>query len=399
MTAIDEDLRVRVLVLGASRLQCPALIKAREMGYRVGVVDRDPNAIGIPLADDFFEVSTTDVEGIVQVAEEYRPSGILTLGTDMPMRAVAEVAAELGLVGPSPQSTRAATDKGEMAQAFLEGGVPAPRSATVSSVDELAAAVTGWELPFILKPVDNAGSRGVILVESGDEAEHAFRYSMDASRSGRVIAQEFLRGQEVSVEGFCLGEELHIVTITDKLTSAAPHFVEMGHSQPSRLPAADLAQVRELTMAAARALGVVNCAVHAEIMVTRTGPRVIEFGARLGGDSITTHLVPLSTGVDMVRGLIDLSCGQDLDLRPTLDGASAIRFVSHGDVSPHAGDAVRIAQGIEGVVEVHVEQGAEIGEVHSSADRAGQVIATGGSAAVAIAKCEIVLGLFRGENL
>ncbi|SDL48522.1 ATP-grasp domain-containing protein [Tessaracoccus oleiagri] len=398
MTPIDEDPRPRLLVLGASRLQSPALVKGRELGYRVGVVDRDPDAVGIALADDFFEISTTDVDAIVEAARGYRPAGVLTLGTDMPMRGVAGVADALGLVGPSPEATRAATDKGEMAEAFAHGGVPAPRFAVVASADELAGATSGWDLPYILKPVDNAGSRGVVLVETSQAAAEAFRYSHAASRSGRVIAQEYLRGREVSVEGFLLGDELHVVTITDKLTSAAPHFVEMGHSQPSSLPDSDQAAIRALTAAAARALGVTDCAVHAEIMLTLAGPRMIEFGARLGGDFITTDLVPLSTGVDMVTALIDLSCGHRPDLTPTRSAASAIRFLTASDPGPDVDAAVETARHLEGVADVHVLQGGCASAVHSSADRAGQVIAVGDTPDAAIATCETVLGLIRGEK-
>lgn len=396
MSAFVDDPRPRLLVLGASRLQSPALVKGREMGYRVGVVDRDPDAVGIALADDFFEISTTDVEGIVEVARSYQPRGVLTLGTDMPMRGVAGVAEALGLAGPSADATRAATDKGEMAAAFERGGVPAPRFAVVTSADELAGATSGWELPYVLKPVDNAGSRGVVLVESHEDAAESFRYSQEASRSGRVIAQEYLRGREVSVEGFLLGDELHVVTITDKLTSAAPHFVEMGHSQPSSLPESDQAAIRILTGQAARALGVTDCAVHAEIMLTLDGPRMIEFGARLGGDFITTDLVPLSTGVDMVKALIDLSCGQRPDLTPTRSAASAIRFLTGSDLGGDVDAAVETARHMEGVADVHVLQGGGTSTVHSSADRAGQVIAVGDTPDEATATCESVLGLIRG---
>ena len=86
----------KLLIIGASILQLPAIKKAKEMGFYLGVVDYNPNAVGVPLADEFFCVSTIDIEGVVQVAEEFQPDGIMTLATDMPMRSVAFACNKLG---------------------------------------------------------------------------------------------------------------------------------------------------------------------------------------------------------------------------------------------------------------------------------------------------------------
>lgn len=91
----------RFLIIGASVLQLPAILKAKEMGLYVGVVDFDPQAVGIPHADEYFNVSTIDEAGVYQVAKEFKADGIMTLATDMPMRSVAYATQRLGLVGIS----------------------------------------------------------------------------------------------------------------------------------------------------------------------------------------------------------------------------------------------------------------------------------------------------------
>lgn len=399
MTNSSQDDRPRLLVIGASILQIPALIKAHELGYRVATVDRDPEAVGVEIADDFFEVSTVDSDGILDIARQYRPAGILTLGTDRPMRAVSTVCETLGLCGPSPAAAFAATDKGEMSRVFAQHNVPAPQSIVANRSSDLATVVNHWDLPIILKPVDSSGSRGVVLVKSWDHLPDAFDYSASFSTNGQVIAQEFLRGREVSVEGFCLGDEIHLVTITDKVTTGAPYFVEAGHAQPTTLDDESAAQVRETAAHAARALGLRNCAIHVEIMVTATGPRVIELGPRLGGDFITSHLVPLSTGVDMVGSLIQLSCGQVPDLRPSRAAASAIRYLPSGDYSTMNETQIARARGVAGVTSVEVfKTSAPAGELRSSADRAGHVIAAGDSPDNAVAACEQALEILCGNR-
>ena len=116
----------RLLILGASTLQLPAILKAKEMGHYVAVADYNPQAIGILFADEFFPASTIDIEAICQVAETFHPDGIMTLATDMPMRSLAAVAEKFGLPGISVQTALRCTDKGEMIRAFKADGVASP---------------------------------------------------------------------------------------------------------------------------------------------------------------------------------------------------------------------------------------------------------------------------------
>ena len=108
----------RLLIIGASVLQVPAIRKAKEMGLYVGVADYNPAAVGIPMADEYFNVSTIDEEGIYQAAKAFKADGIMTLATDMPMRSVAYACRRLGLTGISYETAVKATDKGEMIKAF-----------------------------------------------------------------------------------------------------------------------------------------------------------------------------------------------------------------------------------------------------------------------------------------
>lgn len=390
----------RVLILGGSELQLPAITAAADLGCHVGVVDRNPEAVGAAGADEFFQVSTTDVAAIVEVARSFGPDGILTLGTDLPMRAVAAVSQDLGLWGPEPTAIRAATDKGLMAQAFRDHGVAAPDFAVASSAEELAAAVADWDYPFIVKPVDSAGSRGVTLVETPASLAGACRDALDVSRGGRVIAQEYLRGAEISVEGFCLDDGIHVVAVTDKITTGAPEFVEMGHTQPSLVSGEELDEVHRVVAAGARALGVEQCAFHVEVMRTATGPRLIEFGARLGGDFITTDLVPLSTGVDMVRALVQLSCGQTPDLTATHRGGSAIRYLIGLRAGADLDQRQQRAAQVAGVTRVVLAPGTHE-RIRSSVDRPGHVIARGANRESAVQACHeaaaLIGDIYTGE--
>lgn len=378
----------RIFIIGASILQLPAIQKAKKLGYYVGVADFNPNAVGIPYADEYYNVSTIDEEGVYEAAKAFGADGIMTLATDMPMRSVAYACKKLGLTGISYDTAVKATDKGEMIMAFEAHGVEHPWYYIVE--DATKPLPEGITYPCITKPTDNAGSRGVMLVNSREELESALAYSSENGRSGAVIVEEYMVGPEVSVEVVVCKGVPHVLQITDKLTTGAPHFVEMGHSQPSRLPVADQEKIKDLACRAVKAVGIDNGPAHVEIMLTKDGPKMVELGARMGGDCITTHLVPLSTGVDMIKATMDICLGQTPDIEPKFQKGSAIRFF---DVQPGtitAIEGVEKAKAIPGVQEISFTKqvGDIAGEIGASGDRVGFVVAQAATAATAVAVCE-----------
>ena len=380
----------RVFIIGASILQLPAIKRAKEAGLYVGVADFNPHAVGIPYADEYYNVSTIDEQGVYEAAKAFGADGIMTLATDMPMRSVAYACERLGLVGISYDTAVKSTDKGEMIKAFEAAGVEHPWYFIIEDAERDRALLDRVTYPCITKPTDNSGSRGIMLVNNRAELDAALAYSAKNSRGGAVIVEEYMRGNEVSVEIVVVRGVPHILQITDKLTTGAPHFVEMGHSQPSRLAERDQEAIRDLACRAVKAVGLENGPAHVEIMLTEQGPKMVELGARMGGDCITTHLVPLSTGVDMIAATIDCCLGNNPDLTPKYNKGSAIRFfdVPCGVITAIHG--VDTAEAVDGVREISFTKavGDAVGEIGSSTDRVGFVIAQGNDAADAVSICE-----------
>lgn len=380
----------KLLIIGASILQLPAIKKAKELGHYVAVADFNPNAIGIPFADKFYNASTIDIDAICEVAKDFQPDGIMTLATDMPMRSIAAATSLLGLPGISMDTAIKSTDKGEMIKAFKEHEVESPWFYIIENEAQLQEVIPQIEYPCILKPTDNAGSRGVMLVNSETELHEAYQYSVSQSRGGWVILEEYMTGPEVSVEVMVVDGVPHVLQVTDKLTTGAPYFVEMGHNQPSMLPTEDVVRIKDLACRAVKSVGI-NCGPsHVEIKLTPNGPKMVELGARMGGDCITTHLVPLSTGVDMIKATIDVSLGLTPDITPTLHKGSAIRFFDAPNGIIAGIEGIEEAKQLDGVMEISLTKavGDEVTEIHSSLDRCGFVIVQCDSASEAIEVCE-----------
>lgn len=383
----------KVLIIGASILQLPAIRKAKELGYYVGVADYNPNAIGIPYANEYFNVSTIDVDGVVEVAKKFQPDGIMTLATDMPMRAVATACKELGLPGISTETALKATDKGEMIQAFEKHKVEHPWYAIIPNRDALTEQLEKMTYPCIMKPTDNAGSRGVVLCHNADDVISNYEYTHAESRSGAVIIEEYLQGPEFSIEVMVVNGEPHVLQITDKNTTGAPHFVEMGHTQPTSQPEDIQSKIKDLARRAVKAVGINVGPAHVEMILTAQGPKMVELGARMGGDCITTHLVPLSTGIDMVAATIKLACGEEADITPKWNKGAAIRYFDTPVGVLKSIDGIEEAKAIPGVQEISFVHGAgeKVGEIGSSVDRIGFVIAQGDNTILAVDTCEKVL--------
>ena len=169
----------------------------------------------------------------------------------------------------------------------------------------------------------------------------------------------------------------------------------MGHSQPSRLPVDVQEAIRNVTVAACKAIGIDKGPAHVEMKVTKRGPVMIELGARMGGDNITTHLVPLSTGIDMVGSTIKMALGEEPDIEPALHCGSAIRYFEVPFGTIKAIEKVEEAKNVPGVKQITFtkEVGDESTPIHCSNDRIGFVIAQGATAEEAVKACEEAMSI------
>lgn len=385
----------KIIIIGASILQLPAILKAKEAGYYTIVTDMNPNAMGIAYADKFYHVNTIDEEGTASLAERIRPDGIMTLATDLPMRSLAVATSRIGLPGISYDTAVKATDKGEMIKAFEAAGVEHPWYFILKSKEDLTAALHKVTYPCVIKPTDNAGNRGVSFASSEEELLSLYEYSHENSHSGDVIIEEYMEGQEVSVEIIVYHGEVHILAVTDKLTQGKPYFVEIGHSEQSQLGEENVERIKDLAARAVKAIDIDNSPAHVEIMLTKDGPKMVELGARMGGGCITTHLVPLSTGIDMIKSVMDLAMGMEPDVTPKFDKGSALRHIIGVEGEIISINGLDEARAVPGVTEVTMLKavGDKVGYFKNGSDRIGYVIAQGADAADAVRICENALKL------
>ena len=392
----------KMMILGASALQVPAIKKAKEMGYEIILVDYDPDAVGFELADVKLVVSTLDREEVLKQARIYKPDVVITSTSDGPVRTAAYVNEQLGKQPDlSYEDSLCATIKSYMRKRLQECHVPIPDFFIVGNAKEFAEAVEILSGDMIVKPADNAGSRGVVLIKKDSisgktepqDILSVYEYSKSNSRNGVVMVEEFMEGEEVSVEAMTVNGETTIITITDKMTTPPPYFVELGHAEPSRHPAKLQEQIREITKQAVSAIRLQNGPSHTEVKLTKDGPKIVELAARLGGDFITSRLVPLSTGVDMVGNSVILATGGQVELAKKWDKGAAIRFIPGESGTIKQITVPKEVYGFSGIEEIvlYKKAGDTSHGTKSSNDRLGHVIATGKDAEEAFERATEVL--------
>ena len=385
----------KLIILGASDLQLPTILKAKEKGIFTYVLDINPQAVGVTYADYFKNISTIDTKSVIEFAKIIKPDGILTAASDRPMKTVAAVCDAFGLPGISKEVAERATNKVVMRLALEKGKVPIPKFSIISSIDEYYTAIANLQGRYIVKPADNSGSRGIYLVEKPEDSEIAYNYSMSNSSNGYILVEEFVEGPEVSVETITYNGETKVIAITDKITTGAPYFVELGHTQPSRLPLKIQKNIRIIAAQAVAAIGIDNSPSHVEIKVTNTGPKIIEIGARMGGDCIVSHLVPLSCGVDMVGASIDLALGEPPNILNIFRKAAAIRYFGSRKGILKSIGGIDVASQIKGIKEIKILKMLEeqLNDIENSTDRLGYVVAQFKTIEGAIDACKKALEL------
>ena len=383
-----------LLVLAAGPLQLPAVTTAKRMGLRVVAADGSPKAPGLALADASYVINILDADACLEVAAKERVDGVIHICSEVSMFPMGRINEELGLHGIDSETAVRATNKQKMRRAFEAAGAPSPRSIGVGTLAEALAAAEEIGRPLIVKPSRNSGSRGVsMLTEEHDTnaVKAAFEYAMRESRDPSALVEEFVEGPEFSVEILTWEGVPRVLSVTDKETTEAPHFVETGHSEPTRQPEHVCNAIVEAALQGVMAIGIDWAAAHAEVKLAPRGPVLMEVGGRLGGDFITTELVPRSTGIDMVEGAINLALGH----RPNLTPRHAPRGAAIRYLAPPAGEVLAI-EGVDrakampgvGVVAVDVGVGEEVPPITSSLTRVGHVIAEGATAEEAIANAE-----------
>ena len=318
----------KLAIIGANEFQEPLIRKAKEMGFETHVFAWAAGDVGEKAADVFHPISIVEKEAVWQVCREEGVAACCSIGSDLATHTVNYVQRKLGMPCNPPITDTIATNKYEMRRALQTAGVPCPRFLKVTEAPP-EERLSGMRYPMIVKPTDRSGSRGIYKASDYADICAAVPEAAACSFENCAIIEEYIEGEEFSCEAISFAGEHHILALTKKYTTGAPHFIETGHREPSGISGQMQETVKRSILRALDALHIEYGASHAEFMLTAQGEvRIIEIGARMGGDCIGSDLVALSTGIDFTAAVIDAALGKSPDLSPKHEPSTAeVRFI------------------------------------------------------------------------
>jgi biotin carboxylase len=388
-----------VLFVGAGRHQRRAIKRAQELGLRVVGVDRNPDALGLEVADVAEVVDFMAVDQVTEVGRRHAVDGVLTVSADRAVPVVAAVAERLGLPGIGTETAHLMTHKVAMRTRLADAGVPQPRYAAVRSIHDGHAAVDSVGLPAVLKPADSGGQRGVFRLESRDDLDAHLHATLAESPSEEAILESYHEGLELN--GLAIARDGHVtpLTLSDRLRPPGPGFgVGWIHVYPSRLFSDPLTEAERAVVSTVHALGLRNGIAFPQLIVGEDDrPYMIECAARIPGGQMA-DLAMHAVGVDLVEIALRQALGLEVPdelVTPRFQKPLAIRFLTARPGPLPTGKVVSVGPldkvlAFPGVVQadVFLQAGETIRPVRLDGDRRGYVIAVGDTNVEALERAE-----------
>lgn len=382
----------KLLVLGASEDQRFLIETAREMGCCVIGVDQNPNAPAFDIVDEKALISTRDTDKLIhfvrQAQETEKIDGVLTMGSEIPVT-LAALSEEIGRHSLSKETAFLASNKLAMKKRWAEQNIPIPWFTELESGKHLEQIVAerGWGL--VIKPTDRSGARGITILSEGMDCQGVFEKAISFSFEKKVVVEEFLPGLQLSTESIIYDDFFRTAGISDRNYDQTLNLngvpIENGGTMPTVVNGAMLHKVDSMLEQAGRALGIRQGVAKGDVAFDADGkPRMIEMAARLSGGWMSSGLIPVTSGVNIVKTMIEIA----LDKTPVLSELTP-KFYKHAALRyffPKAGilknienlQIVRDKSWVK-VLEFYKEPGENIKPPDSHAERFGAFLIEGDS--------------------
>ena len=311
----------KILIIGAGIGQLPLIKLAKSKGMYVIAVSMKGDHPGLLYADEIFEADIYDRDKIVAFARDKKIDAVTSDQNDLTMPTVAYVAEKLGLSGNTFLQALAYSNKNIFRQNCITLNIPSPRHVAVNKeiIPEFFNAIP---FPWIVKPEDSQSSIGVTKVNSVEEYSKAIKLALSKSKNSRAIVEEFFAGHEVVCEGFIYKGTFHLLEFADRRYFDLPDMMIPSQTVfPSTIPVKILDRIVEYEKRMAEFVNPSFGIVHAEYLInTQTEEiRVVESALRGGGVFISSHLIPLATGVDINNLLMDCVLGCEVEIEKKLE--------------------------------------------------------------------------------
>lgn len=307
----------KILVIGAATYQVPAIQRIVNLGNEAYCVDYKEGQPGFAYATGYRVIDVKEKEKCLKYAQELGVDGVLSWGATLTLSTVSYIGMNMNFLCMPMATSKISTSKFLIRKKLTEGGCN-----TGGEVFEF----TSWEnvdakhcsVPFVVKPCDGSGSKGVYIVKNERDIDKAFLYAFDGARDNKIYVEPYIEGTEYSVEAYVNNSEVYVYTIVKtefEWSDDYPVYKQttyLGVSKDTEM------LITEEVRKAVVALGVNFGPVNFDIIVSCDDgkPYIIDVGMRNGQNLIASHIVPYSRGVDELNNSICICSGGEASIKP-----------------------------------------------------------------------------------
>lgn len=326
----------KILLLGGSAQQVVAIETAKVMGYYTILCDYLADNPGQYVADKYYNVSTTDVEAVYDVALKEHVDGILAYASDPAALPAAIVADRLGLPTNPPESVAILGVKHKFREFLSNNGFACPRNLTFhpnESLETIKGAIKDFSFPIVVKPTDSSGSKGVTMLSDMRDIKSAVECADSYSRNKILIIEEFIeRGFPDVIGGDIFVVDGKIALLGEMAClrdNAGTGLVPIGKKKPSNLSTLQINKIKDALQQMITALSIRFGELNIEILLDKNDNiHILELGPRAGGNMIPIQLSD-AFGVDLVKANIAVAMGETPELYPKEQPGCYMHYVLH----------------------------------------------------------------------
>jgi biotin carboxylase len=294
-----------LVAVTAGRWQRHGICEAKAAGLKVIAIDADPNAEGFSDADYVINMDLSNHQAVIAELYNIKKNiqGAVSFVSDAGMILAAAIRDEFNLPGMGLGLCRRFVDKGIQRKIWHEKGVPGPKWKVFSEKNEALNAIYSFDFPFIIKPTDSSGSRGVTKIDSReDDILGAVIRAFEFSSSGEVIIETYMDGSEFTVEVFAVDGFVNVLAVTEKKKVEGTRGTVASELATPDRPQKIISKIAKTVVDAFNALDYKDGPGHAELILKKDETvGLIEVAARGGGFMVFDGLVPAVSGVNLAR--------------------------------------------------------------------------------------------------
>jgi biotin carboxylase len=317
-----------ILSLGAGENQVPFIRAAMEKGFTVLAVDLKDNAPGFSISKYKIVESITEYRKIFShISSLALTEPIIGIGCRSYGKAIESLSylsEKLELPGNPLSIIKNFYDKSKIKKYLSENGINVPQQINPLTLLNKNINPDAIPFPLIYKPIDGSSKKGIKIIENINDFKKIYKNKQN------IFLEEFIDGKEFTVLGFVFKSKFYIVSVSDKLTTSYPPYLEIAHVLPTRFPNF-IGEIKLIMQRIINLTGLSNGALVGEFKSNSRGDLyLMEVMPEIGGEFLADILIPKSYDYNYFYDYINVITGIEPKLFKNLvlkNNYNVIQFV------------------------------------------------------------------------